>query len=205
MKARIIDPKVTVYSDQDLQSPPITELSAGTEVEIGGVTKKAGKSWVFIDLPTGQRGYLPGDTRIFHIKPVKLLQKNVDAYAEPSMGSFPRASYKKGDRFYLTDTVAQGGQTWVKVRDASGVEGFIDGKTRIKAVPETLKATKAVGQKNMLHGGLWCLGGTLVTAVTYGMAASSSSGGTYFVAWGAILFGGIQLLKGIYQFLTADV
>ena len=57
----------------------------------------------------------------------------------------------------------------------------------------------AAGKKNMLHGLLWCIGGVLVTAATYQMAASSSNGGTFVVAWGAIVFGGIQFLRGAAQ------
>jgi len=62
---------------------------------------------------------------------------------------------------------------------------------------------KAVGQKLMLYGFLWCVGGIVVTVVSYSIASSSSSGGTYFVAWGAVLFGGWQMIKGLYKFLTA--
>jgi len=51
----------------------------------------------------------------------------------------------------------------------------------------------------MLVGGLWCFGGTAVTVYTY---SAASGGGTYVVAWGAIIFGGIQFLKGLTQFLA---
>jgi hypothetical protein len=46
----------------------------------------------------------------------------------------------------------------------------------------------------MLHGALWCGGGILVTVFTY---AAASGGGTYVVAWGAIVFGAIQFFKGV--------
>jgi hypothetical protein len=45
-----------------------------------------------------------------------------------------------------------------------------------------------------------CIGGLIVTAVTYSNA--SNEGGTYVVAWGAIVFGGYQFIKGIYQKLS---
>ena len=35
------------------------------------------------------------------------------------------------------------------------------------------KALKKAGQKNMLYGVLWCIGGIVVTAVTYGAASGS--------------------------------
>jgi hypothetical protein len=59
------------------------------------------------------------------------------------------------------------------------------------------KAVKEAGQKNVLYGALWCAGGILVTVLTY--SAAAEGGGTYVVAWGAILFGGIQLVRGLIQ------
>ena len=59
------------------------------------------------------------------------------------------------------------------------------------------EALKKHGQKQMLYGGLWCIGGIVVTAATYQMAADG--GGKYVVAWGAILFGAIQFFRGLAQ------
>ena len=56
-------------------------------------------------------------------------------------------------------------------------------------------AYRQAGMKNVGIGMLWCVGGIIVTAVTYSMA---SGGGTYFVAWGAVLFGAIQALRGLF-------
>src|SRR2546427_5350557 len=47
------------------------------------------------------------------------------------------------------------------------------------------------------NGGLWFAGGGLVTAATYAF-----SSGTYFLAWGPLLFGGVQLLRGLLRYLT---
>jgi hypothetical protein len=57
------------------------------------------------------------------------------------------------------------------------------------------EAYKKAGMKNVGIGLLWCIGGILVTAITYSMA---SGGGTYFVAWGAVVFGGYQALRGLF-------
>ena len=62
------------------------------------------------------------------------------------------------------------------------------------------EAKNSAANKNMLYGALWCIGGLIVTAVTYSNA--SNEGGTYVVAWGAIVFGGYQFIKGIYQKLS---
>jgi hypothetical protein len=42
-----------------------------------------------------------------------------------------------------------------------------------------------------------------VTGVTYSMASSGSGGGTYIITWGPVIFGGIQLVKGLIQFISA--
>ncbi len=53
----------------------------------------------------------------------------------------------------------------------------------------------------MVFGALWCIGGIVVTVVTYSAAAS---GGTYVVAWGAIVFGAIQFFRGLYTEAPQD-
>ena len=55
---------------------------------------------------------------------------------------------------------------------------------------------REAGNKNMLYGALWCVGGLLVTILTY---SAASDGGTYVVAWGAVIFGAIQFFKGMFQ------
>lgn len=198
MKVKILDPRVTVYAEMDLNSTPLTQLVADNEVELGGVKKKEGKDWVAVVLPGGQKGYLSGETKIYPIKQVSLLQKDVDVYTSPSEGSLVKTRLKKGAKFYLAGSAKQDGKDWVKIREFSGSEGYIDGKTRIQMIPEV---TKAVGRKNMIYGALWFFGGLIVTVGTY--SAASSSGGTYLVTWGAIIFGAIQFLQGLYQYATS--
>ena len=47
------------------------------------------------------------------------------------------------------------------------------------------------------RGGLWFAGGALVTALTYAFLS-----GTYFLAWGPLIFGGFQLVRGLVRYLT---
>ena len=58
---------------------------------------------------------------------------------------------------------------------------------------------REVGAKNALWGAIWCIAAIIITAVTFQAASSSHGGGTYFVAYGAIIFGAIQFFKGLYQ------
>ncbi|TES86790.1 MAG: hypothetical protein E3J89_01930 [Candidatus Aminicenantes bacterium] len=64
MKVKILDENVTVYADMDLNTPALTELVAGNEVELGKTTKKLGVQWVEVILPNGQHSYIPGDTMV---------------------------------------------------------------------------------------------------------------------------------------------
>lgn len=181
MKVRIIDQPVKVFSEADSHAISLTELPVGSEVELGGVKKKDGKTWVGVTLANDQKGFIPGDARIFQIKQAFLNQGNVNVYSEPSNLSAVKAQFKKKTRFFLTGTVNQDNQAWVKIRDLSGLEGFIEPKTRITVIHEAVKPTKAIGRKNMLYGALWFIGGTLITIITYFAAASRS--GSYLVTW----------------------
>ena len=52
------------------------------------------------------------------------------------------------------------------------------------------------GRKNSRHGAWWFIGGLIVTALTY---STTPKGEPYFVAWGAIVVGAIQLIVGLIQ------
>jgi len=56
---------------------------------------------------------------------------------------------------------------------------------------ELKNAKKEAGKKDMLYGALWCVGGTVATVANIG-----------FIFWGAILFGGIQFIKGAVNYFS---
>jgi hypothetical protein len=56
---------------------------------------------------------------------------------------------------------------------------------------EIEKAKKEKANKDMLYGGLWLAGGLVVTIV------SISTGSRGIIAYGAIIFGAIQFIKGM--------
>ena len=195
---RIIDPQVKMYSSPEPNSLSLATLVEGTEVEFGKTFNKAGKKWTEVIMPSGQKGYIPAETRVYHFRLGALLQNNVPMYNQPSSQSLVRATLKRNTKVYMTDVVKADNQDWVKVRDLTGVEGYIPGQTPIRALAEK---SKALARKNMISGALWCIGGIIVTVTTL---KAASGGGTYFIAWGAILFGFLQLVQGIYQFFTAN-
>ncbi|MCR5645235.1 MAG: hypothetical protein K6F96_02425 [Bacteroidales bacterium] len=53
------------------------------------------------------------------------------------------------------------------------------------------------GQHEIIEGGIALAIGLGITIITYKQA--SSGGGSYVVAWGAILFGAIELIKGLIK------
>lgn len=52
--------------------------------------------------------------------------------------------------------------------------------------------------KKIIFGALWAGGGTIATVASYG---SASGGGKYFIFWGAILFGIIDMIIGLSGYL----
>lgn len=84
------------------------------------------------------------------------------------------------------------------------VEGGLDQQSAATVVSNLARLRsediREVGKKNMLYGALWCIGGIVVTVVSY---SAASGGGTYIVAFGAIIFGAIQFFKGLSQSSSA--
>jgi hypothetical protein len=64
------------------------------------------------------------------------------------------------------------------------------------APPECPVTETPTAGQDVLYGALWLLGGIAVTAGTYVMA-EEAGGGRYIVAWGAMLCGGLQFLRGL--------
>lgn len=75
-----------------------------------------------------------------------------------------------------------------------------DAKTVVQNLADARSAAvRSAAKKNMLFGALWCIGGTVITVWTYQAAANNPGGGSYVVAWGAIIFGAIQFFRGLMQ------
>jgi hypothetical protein len=63
------------------------------------------------------------------------------------------------------------------------------------------KTRREAAMGEMLIGGGVCVIGLIVTIGSFSTASSSPSGGTYVIAWGAIIFGAIQFFRGLNRFL----
>lgn len=54
--------------------------------------------------------------------------------------------------------------------------------------------------RDLLMGGAICIIGLVITTGT-NSAAVSPMGGTYYIAWGAMLFGALQCVRGVLRFM----
>ena len=90
---------------------------------------------------------------------------------------------------YAANLLANGNKSGAEVERLLMLKG-VEADEASAMVRETedpiRQAKKAQAKKDMLHGGLWCIGGIALTVADIG-----------FVFWGAILFGGIQFIKGL--------
>ena len=60
---------------------------------------------------------------------------------------------------------------------------------------------RSAAKRTMIDGVLWALGGILVTIIT--LLIAQDRGGTYFIAWGPALFGGLQFFRSLSQYLRS--
>jgi hypothetical protein len=53
----------------------------------------------------------------------------------------------------------------------------------------------------MVIGAVICIIGLVVTIGSYSAASTSPGGGRYVIAWGAVIFGGLQFVRGLIAYL----
>ncbi len=197
MKARILDPQVKVFATMDDNTVSIGTLNEGSEIEFSGTKRKAGKIWVPITLPSGQKAFIPGETHIFVVRDGALLQDNVPVYSEPSTTSSFKQQLRRNARVTVLQVVKNNDEPWVKIRDANGSEGYISGETRIRVVQQK---SKSVGRKNILTGVMWLIAGVVVV---YPNPSPTTGGSLIWLGYIALVFGVGMLVYGIYQYITS--
>lgn len=133
-----------IYANPDLNSSPIIELAPGSKLELGVVKNIAGTHWITAILPSGQWGYIPGDTKIIFARRMKLFEKEATVYSEPSTKSAVVTHMKK-NTVYDVIPFGDHDKNWARIRDSAGNEGYIDEKTRgmivksFKSFPKNMK------------------------------------------------------------------
>ncbi len=198
MKAIILDPQAKVYESIDANPISIATLSQGSEVEIGPAKRKAGKLWVPVILSTGQKAYLPGETKLHIVREGSTMDKDVEMHSEPSVTSPIKQQLPKNTRLSILEVIKQDDQAWVRVRDGAGSQGYIRGETRFRLAPQKSKAN---GRRNMITGGMWLIAGLIFT---FSENSVASSNGLSLIGIGALAFGAIIFISGLVQYLTAQ-
>ena len=99
----------------------------------------------------------------------------------------------------VTELVSQG----MDKHDAGQVvDNVQQGLNQYRQSPEARAIMAGKYVRHMLFGALWLIGGAIVTLLTYNAAGP---GGTYIVAWGAIVFGAIDFLWGLFNWLRYSI
>ena len=84
------------------------------------------------------------------------------------------------------------------------VEGVEQALENYRQSPEGRNVLASKYTKHMIYGLLWVVGGTVVSVTTRG-AASGPGGGTYVVAWGAIVVGIVSFCRGLFGWLKCRI
>jgi hypothetical protein len=73
------------------------------------------------------------------------------------------------------------------------------GRARSRSPFEHLhsQARARSANNDLTVGGMWFIGGLLVTIISYSLAASTPGGGHYLIASGAMLFGLLRIFRGL--------
>jgi uncharacterized protein YgiM (DUF1202 family) len=198
MKAILSDELTRVYSEPNAESISMLSLRKGEECEIGKVHRKFKQVWVEVTLSGGQTGYIPGATRIFAVKQVEMLGTAIDLLDAPADDGKVIKTYPKNTILTAIGVEKVEKKTWVRVRDASGVVGYIDGAARYKAFQEP---TKAGGRKLMITGAIFAALAVVFMIMSIGQKQTADSG--FYLIIGVLALGGVQLIQGYLQYRKA--
>lgn len=130
---RVILDITPLFQEPDFSALVIKGLNTGEEVELVGVKPSGGLEWVEVKCSDGLTGFIAGDTPVLdpNIK-WSFAEATVNLYEQPSLQSQIKKQYHQGEEFYQVTIQKNEEQKWWKIRDMSGVEGYIDGNTKIK-------------------------------------------------------------------------
>jgi len=67
--------------------------------------------------------------------------------------------------------------------------------------PEGKKDFSKKYRNMMVAGVLWTVGGAIATIIGYSTAADNPSGGSYYVFWGAVVFGIFDFIRGLFGWM----
>lgn len=227
-KVRLLEESVPFYDTESGDAAPVAVLHGTPVVEITSARFDGARMPTI--LGDGRRGFIASTVEVLGMVLWSTASRNTVIYSEPRVGSAVVATLPDGSLVEQHGlTLEQGGSKWVPVMLTDGRLGYMPSQTQVvthgkpvreeespggKSTLYTMKDAKlytkkqwnltpmAAAKRNMLVGGLWCIGGIVVTIATY--AVASGSGGMYFILWGPAIFGGIRFVRGVVQYFQAS-
>ena len=100
---------------------------------------------------------------------------------------------------YAKDVLRQG-MPRPAVEEVLRAQGFDPAAANaiVERASRTKDERRIAGRRHMIMGAVVCVIGIVITAWRYA-AAEEGGGGSYVVAWGALVFGAIQCFRGLIQ------
>jgi hypothetical protein len=193
--------RVDVHASPGAHSKVIFYLEAEDVVELHKLWKKDG-GWIEMRMPGSMMGYISSQTKIAFLDRVKLNEKEIEIFNQPSSGGILVHKLCKGDLFWRFSNVETVDPLWVAIRLDSGQQGYILSSTKLKTLAQITYPLVETASHDVLVGAIWFILGIAVTAGTY--LAVADTGGTYLICWGAVVFGGLQFLRGLFRAVVAE-
>lgn len=167
-----------VYNSPDELATPQIILKKGQEFELLNFVEDSDNEWFRIRLPGNQIGYIRGGVEV--ITEDSLIEAIGELIGEDT-------SEEKIVRNFTKQGVPE-----------EKVRGYYHEINRLAAEyiesPEVRKELAGQFSKRIFYGILWVIGGTIASVASY--EAASAGGGMYFVFYGAIIWGVIDIIRG---------
>ena len=131
MNARTLEGPVPILKERSPDSEVVTKIARDTEVTLGRTSRKGGQKWTQVTLFGGATGYIPAETRLLLIEEHRLNEPRADVYDRPTGSGRVLKRLIQGDTFLVTGKAEGGGETWYRIRDKKGTEGYLPTSTKI--------------------------------------------------------------------------
>lgn len=210
MGAVIAQIPASCFAAADENSPVIRVLPIGAPLILVNTHSVDGTKWTSIVTADGKRGFIPASTKVRSLKRWSASAESVDLL--DASGKALGQKLGRADQFFVLGDATLGNSLVSAIWGGAGALAYIDRATKLvepappQAAPLTTQPLTAQAQQRnvareralneMLLGAAFCIGGSVFTYISY-QNAVSSGGGTYFITWGAIVFGAIRFLKGL--------
>jgi hypothetical protein len=167
-----------VYSSPDESNSQHETLKKGEEFELLNTLERTNDSWGRVRLNGGQVSYMRGNVKV--ITQESLLQSIAELIGQ-------RKSEEKIVKKYSDQGIPE-----LKIRTL--YNEVVELGKQYRSSPEGRKELATKAQRQVLYGFLWAVGGGIATGVSYN---SAGMGDSYFVFYGAIVWGVIDIVRGI--------